>query len=117
MRNRADIFDELDISGFAPEPGASKPAPEPQVRAAAEAQNFPSREPKSKSVKKMDRRYRTGRNIPLATKISANASQILYGIHAEYKDPEGHPMWTIGQIIEFGLQAFQKELGKKKAGE
>ena len=117
MRDRANIFDELDVSGFMPEPVAFKPPPEPQIRAAAEAQNFHSWEPKPKPAKKTDRRYRTGRNIPLATKISANASQLLYGIHAEHKDPEGHPLWTIGQIIEFGLQAFQRELDKKKAQE
>jgi hypothetical protein len=117
MRDRANIFDELDVSGFIPEPAIQKPAPEPQIRAAAEAQNFQSREPKTKHVKKADRRYRTGRNIPLATKISANASQLLYGIHAEHKAPDGHPLWTIGQIIEFGLQAFQRELDNKKAQE
>jgi hypothetical protein len=103
------------VSGFLPEPATQKLNPELQIRAAAEAQNFQSREPKVKSVKTTDRRYRTGRNIPLATKISANASQLLYGIHAEHKDPEGHPLWTIGQIIEFGLQAFQKELDRKRA--
>lgn len=117
MRDRANIFDELDISSFIPEPAAPKAAPDSQVRAAAEAQNFQSREAKPKAVKKADRRYRTGRNIPLATKISANASQLLYGIHAEHKDPEGHPLWTIGQIIEFGLQAFQRELDKNKSPE
>ena len=115
MRDRADIFDELDMSGFLPEPATPKVTPEPQIRAAAEAQNFQSREPKARSVKSADRRYRTGRNIPLATKISANASQLLYGIHAEHKDSEGHPLWTIGQIIEFGLQAFKNELDKKKS--
>lgn len=117
MRDRANIFDELDVSGFKPEPATPKLAPEPQIRAAAEAQNFQSREPKPKPAKKVDRRYRTGRNIPLATKISANASQLLYGIHAEHNDPEGHPLWTIGQIIEYGLRAFQRELDKKKVEE
>lgn len=117
MRERMNVFDELDISGFAPEAAAPKVAPEPQIRAADEAQNFQSREPRAKPVKKPDRRYRTGRNIPLATKISANASQLLYGIHAAHKNPDGHPLWTIGQIIEFGLQAFQRELDKKKAQE
>lgn len=115
MRDRADIFDELDISGFGPEPAPQTLAPDLQIRAAAEAQNFQSREPKPKSVTPSDRRYRTGRNIPIATKISANASRLLYGIHAKHKDPEGHPLWTIGQIIEFGLQAFQRELDEKKA--
>ena len=114
MRDRANIFDELDVSGFKPEAATPQLAPEPQIRAAAEAQNFQSREPKPKPAKKADRRYRTGRNIPLATKISANASQLLYGIHAEHNDPDGHPLWTIGQIIEYGLQAFQRELDKKK---
>lgn len=115
MRDRADIFDDLDVSGFLPEPATPKATPELQIRAAAEAQNFQSREPKPKSVKATDRRYRTGRNIPLATKISANASQLLYGIHAEHRDSDGHPLWTIGQIIELGLQAFQRELERKRA--
>lgn len=116
MRKPADIFEGegLDLSGFEPKKEALKPAPE--IRAAAEFQNFQSREP-PKKPKKADRRYRTGRNIPLATKISANASNLLYGIHDEHRDASGNPKWTIGEIIEFGLELFRKELDKGKAPE
>lgn len=120
MRKPTTIFDEeegLDLEGFAPKPETSAPKPASEIRATAEAHNFQSREPKPPKVKKVDRRYRTGRNIPLSTKISPNANHLLYGIHDEHRDVQGNPKWTLGEIIEFGLQALQRELDSKKAGE
>ncbi len=111
----ATIFDEeesLELSGFEKRPVRSETTE--KVVAAAEAVNFTSREPRSKPPKKADNHYRTGRNIPLATKISTNANDLLYSIRAEHKAKEN---WTLGQIIEFGLQAFQRELDSKKSGE
>jgi len=117
MRKPAGIFDEeeLDISGFAPK--TEPPAPKPEIRAAAEAQNFQSREPKPKPVKKVDRRYRTGRNIPLSTKISERCNELLYGTYEAHRDENGNPKWTIGQIIELGQEALRRELDNRKAGE
>jgi hypothetical protein len=117
MRKPTTIFDEeqgLDLEGFTPKK-ASTAKPEPAIISAAEAQNFQSREPKPKPPKKADRRYRTGRNIPLATKISGRARDLLYGIHDEHRDASGNPEWTIGEIIELGLDAFKRELDSRKA--
>ncbi len=117
MRKPAGIFDEgddLDISGFEKLAEASKPVPE--IRAAAEAANFQSREPKSPAPRKANR-YRTGRNIPLATKISKRANELLYGIYDEHKDLDGNPTVTIGEILERGLELYRRELGTRKSAE
>jgi hypothetical protein len=117
MRKPAGIFDEeedLDLSGFERKTEAPAAKPAAEIRAAAEAQNFQSREAK-KTPQKADRRYRTGRNIPLSTKISPNANNLLYGIHDEHRDVSGNPKWTIGEILEFGLELFRKELDSKNA--
>jgi hypothetical protein len=112
MRKPAGIFDDEgpDISGFALK--TESPAPKPEIRAAAEAQNFQSREPTRKPPKKADRRYRTGRNIPLSTKISERCNELLYGTYDSHKDQNGNPKWTIGQIIELGQEALRRELDK-----
>jgi hypothetical protein len=102
----AEIFEELDISGF--EPKAEPPAkPTPEIKAAAEAQNFQSREPRSKPAKKQDRRRRTGRNIQLSAKISQHAQDLLDEIYETHRDKEN---WTIGEILEFGFEAFKREI-------
>jgi hypothetical protein len=113
MRKPAGIFDdELDISGFAPKTEAL--APKPEIRAAAEAQNFQSRDPKPQAPKKIDRRYRTGRNIPLSTKISERCNELLYATYEAHRDNNGHPQYTIGQLIELGLEALRRELDNPK---
>ena len=117
MAERAGLFEEaqdIDVSGFTPKkPVRAEPPPE-AVREVSEKVNFRSREASPKPPKKADRRYRTGRNIPLATKISANASNLLYSIHDEHQGKEN---WTIGQIIEFGLEAFKRDLDRRKGSE
>ena len=117
MVERAGVFEEdFEVSSFAPKKPAKREEPEPEaVRAVSESVSFKSREPAPKTPRKPDRRYRTGRNIPLATKISARARDLLYGIHDERRDSDGNPEWTIGEIIEFGLEAFKKELEAQKA--
>ena len=113
MRKPAGIFDEedMDISGF-------EKKPDPQaIKEAAEKLDFRSREAKPAKPKTIDRRYRTGRNIPLSTKISERCNELLYGTYDAHRDENGNPRWTIGQIIELGQEALRRELDKAKAGE
>ena len=107
----ADIFEDMDISGF--EPKVESPTkPTPEIRAAAEAQDFQSREPRSKPTKKQDRRRRTGRNIQLSAKISERAQEFLDEIYEAHRGKEN---WTIGQILEFGLEALKRQLEEGRA--
>jgi len=118
VKERASIFDEvaeLDVSGFEPKsiPDKSAPAKE-EVRAVAEAANFPSREAKPAKVAKAaeeppraPRRYRTGRNIQLNLKASRETLDVFYAI----SDANG---WVLGETLERAVEALQKELERDK---
>jgi hypothetical protein len=101
----ADIFEDLDISGF--EPKAGPPVtPPPGIRAAAESQNFQSREPvRSTSTRTPARKgnYRTGRNTPFSAKVSLECNNGFYGIAERMK-------WTMGETLEKALAALEREL-------
>ena len=117
MSERAGVFEgnDFDVTDFAPKkpsPKAQQPQPE-AVRNVAETANFLSREPvKPKTAKtiKRDRRYRTGRNIQLNTKVDQETNDLLYAIYDAHRDKNN---WTLGQIIGFALKAFQRELAAK----
>ena len=113
MAERAKIADipELDVSGFPPKQPPAKP-PLDEIRAASEKAGLVSREPRAKPVKTADRRHRTGRDIQLATKVDQDTKDLLYAIYDDHRG-KGKENWTIGQIIGFGLQAFQRELKAK----
>jgi hypothetical protein len=105
----ADIFEELDISGFEPKTDPPiKPAPE--IRAAAEAQNFQSREagrPKpTKTAPARKGNYRTGRNTPFSAKVSLECNNGFYAIADRYD-------WTMGLVLERALAALERELSKQ----
>ena len=82
------------------------------IREASAKAGLVSREPAQKKSKKLDRRRRTGRNIQLSAKISERAQQLINELYDKNRDSEGNPKWTIGQILEFGLEAFKRELEK-----
>jgi hypothetical protein len=109
----AGIFDDedLDISGF--ERKTEAPAkPEPAIIAAAEAQNFQSREPKPKPVKAAPARrgkWKTGRNVPFAVKVSQPCNDGFYRIADEHD-------WTMGLTLEKALAALERELALEKTG-
>ena len=118
MAERAGIFDQaddFDVSAFAPKKPAAKSAAEPPpeaVRAVSETANFKSREPapvKAASVKKPQRRRRTGRNLQLNLKVAAPTLQTFY----EITDHQG---WVLGETLERALAALKRELGLEKTG-
>lgn len=113
MLERAGLFEneDFDVSAFKPKtPQQQLPQPD-AVRTVAETANFRSREPNQpKPKKKADRRYRTGRNIQLNTKVDQQTNDLLYAIHDEHHNTDN---WTLGQIIGLALAAFQRELKGK----
>jgi len=121
MTDRASVFDnstDFDVSGFTPRPpkAAEKKIPAEAVRAISEAANFPSREavkppPPPAPVPKLEvkrelRRYRTGRNVQLNIKVSAETLEAFYNI----ADREG---WVLGEALEHAVKALQDALGSK----
>lgn len=119
MAERAKLTDpataevpQLDISGFAPKQPIKPETSMEAIREASAKAGLVSREPAQKKLKKLDRRRRTGRNIQLSAKISERAQQLINELYDKNRDSEGNPKWTIGQILEFGLEAFKRELEK-----
>jgi hypothetical protein len=114
---RARIFTEeadLDVSAFKPKPPA-QPAPavrREQVRVVSEAANFRSREPKLAAapavpLRREPRRHRTGRNVQLNIKATAEAVEAFYAI----TDRE---QWVLGETFERAIEALQRELAGQK---
>jgi hypothetical protein len=107
MAERAGLFEEdLDLSQFTPHKPAKADQPPPEaVRAVAEGAKFQSREP-AKTAKPRQRRYRTGRNIQLNTKVTASTRDGFYEISDRYN-------WVLGETLERALQALRRELEKE----
>ena len=107
MAERAGLFEEdLDLSQFTPHKPAKTDQPPPEaVRAVAEGAKFQSREP-AKTAKPRQRRYRTGRNIQLNTKVTASTRDGFYEISDRYN-------WVLGETLERALQALRRELEKE----
>ena len=118
-----DAADDLDLSRFQPKAGPDKDAlPAEQVRAIAEASNFPSREPKPRHApappeehatasapvmpRRQPRRHRTGRTMQLNARTTPQTVEAFYAI----ADAQG---WLVGETIEHALAALQRELAAK----
>ena len=108
MAKRAGLFEEdLDLSQFTSQKPAKTEQPAPEaVRAVAEGVRFQSREPVRPSKQ---RRYRTGRNIQLNTKVTTSTRDGLYEISDRYN-------WVLGETLERALQALRRELENEKPG-
>ena len=105
MAERAGLFEEdLDLSQFTPQKPARAEQPAPEaVRAVAEGAKFQSREPIKPAKQRQQRRYRTGRNIQLNTKVTMSTRDGLYEISDRYN-------WVLGETLERALQALRREL-------
>jgi hypothetical protein len=108
MAERAGLFEEdLDLSQFTAQKPAKADQPPPDaVRAVAEGANFQSREPVKSTRQRQRRRYRTGRNIQLNTKVTMSTRDGLYEISDRYN-------WVLGETLERALQALKRELDKE----
>lgn len=105
MAERAGLFEEdLDLSQFTSRKPAKTELPPPEaVRAIAEGANFQSREPSKPALQRQQRRYRTGRNIQLNTKVTMSTRDGFYDICDRYN-------WVLGETLERALQALRREL-------
>jgi hypothetical protein len=116
-KTRASIFggeepDALDIGAFSPKTASDANAPAvEQVRAVAQAANFPSRQPTvSKAAPKKTRaarQYRTGRNVQFNVKALAETVDTFYKL----TDEQG---WVLGFTLQRAVEALQRELKKPK---
>ena len=107
MAERAGLFEEdLDLSQFTPHKPAKAEQPPPEaVRTVAENVNFQSREPAKVPKPRQQRRYRTGRNIQLNTKVTMSTRDGFYEISDRHN-------WVLGETLERALQALRRELEK-----
>jgi hypothetical protein len=116
-KTRASIFGDdettaLDLGSFAPKsvPDVKAP-PAEQVRAVAQAANFPSRESATAKLAKARsrpiRQYRTGRNVQLSVKALSETVDTFYAI----TDEQG---WVLGYTLQRAMEALQRELKSKK---
>ena len=121
-----DEGDSLDLTRFQPKAGPDKDAlPAEQVRAIAEASNFPSREPKPRRAppaaaaapkpaptrrlplnERQPRRRRTGRTVQFNVRTTTETVEGFYAI----ADAQG---WLLGETAEHALAALQRELAGK----
>lgn len=108
MAERARLFEEdLDLSQFTPLKSAKAEQPAPEaVRTVAEGAKFQSREPLKTPKSRQQRRYRTGRNIQLNTKVTVNTRDGFYEISDRYN-------WVLGETLDRALQALKRELDKE----
>jgi hypothetical protein len=103
-KTRASIFgdDDLDLSGFAPKAPTAE-----EIKPVAEASNFRSREPVALApapLIRQPRRYRTGRNMQLNIKATAETIADFNAICDRHR-------WVAGETLQRALDALKRELG------
>jgi hypothetical protein len=112
---RLSIFEntgDIDLSEFTPAAHVKKKPkpPREKVKAVSEAARFPSREapaPVPEPLKRKPRYHKTGRTASLSCRLMPAVVDKIYAI----ADREG---WLVGQTIELGIEALERELGKRK---
>jgi hypothetical protein len=117
MTQRASIFEdtlEVDLSDFSPKKKPDTKAPsQEQVRAVAEAANFPSRQARDVSAqpaaaksktKREPRVHRTGRNVQFNVKASQETVDAFYAV------TNANEGWVLGYTLERAIAALKREL-------
>jgi hypothetical protein len=113
-QERLTIFDntgDVDLSDFTPAADIKKKKPKPareKVKAVSEAAQFPSREappPSPAPLTRKPRYHKTGRTASLSCRLMPAVVDKIYAI----ADSQG---WLVGQTIEYGIEALERELGK-----
>lgn len=127
---RASIFDgdDMDLSAFKPKEGPPADAvPPEQLKAIAEASNFPSREAKKERAvpkpekaaapakpepekvapaKRQAHRLKTGRTAQINARASIETVEAFYAIAAEQN-------WKAAETMERAVAALRRELEKR----
>ncbi len=108
MRYQCHCYKPLDLSGFAPRAAEKRIPPPDKVKTISEAANFVSREPKRQTSPRETtrleaRRYRTGRNVQLNIKATADAVERFYRIADSNR-------WVLGETFERAVAALDRDL-------
>ena len=121
MTKRASVFetdDDMDLSGFQPKTPTADTMPAEQVRAVAEASNFPSREAKTERApaagpaakvapaKRPAHRLRTGRTQQINARASAETIERFYAIASKQN-------WLAAETLERAVAALERELASR----
>jgi len=116
-QERLSVFEntgDVDLSEFTPAADVKKPKPaREKVKAVSEAARFPSREPTApvpEPFKRKPRYHKTGRTASLSCRLMPSVVDQIYAI----ADREN---WLVGETIERGIEALERELAKKRKGE
>jgi hypothetical protein len=117
-QERLSVFEntgDIDLSEFTPAADLKKKPkpPREKVKAVSEAARFPSREapaPVPEPIKRKPRYHKTGRTASLSCRLMPSVVDTIYAI----ADREN---WLVGETIERGIEALERELGKKRKGE
>ena len=110
MLERADLLkNKIDLSQLTPNNSPNEEHPPPEaVRTVAEELKLQSWAPVRTSTTRQQRRYRTGRNIQLNTKVTTSTRDGFYEISDRYN-------WVLGETLERALQALKRELDRDNA--
>jgi len=103
--NRIDPFgDDLDVSDFAPRPTKAPAVPKAAIRTVSEENRFPSRAAAAPAKPLRDqRRYRTGRNVQLNTKVTQATFDHAHRLCEETG-------MVLGEMLERAFVALEREL-------
>ncbi len=117
---RPNIFEDIDLSGFAPKSeGETPPSPE-TVRQVSEEGGFPSRAPWSRAAPPPPPRRlaaaKTGRTVLLNARITQRAHDRFHDIveaeRLRYEAGELTHRVTLGEVVERALAALEREIGQ-----
>jgi hypothetical protein len=118
-QERLSVFGDtgdVDLSAFTPTADMEEKRPKPpreKVKAVSEAAQFPSREPSAPAagpLRRKPRYHKTGRTASLSCRLMPSVVDQIY----EIADREN---WLVGETIERGIEALERELGRKRKGE
>jgi hypothetical protein len=121
---RPNIFDDMDLSGFAPKSEGEAPPSPDLVRKVSEDGGFPSRAPRSRPAATapspaLPRRLptaKTGRTVLLNARITQRAHDRFHDIveaeRLRYEAGELTHRVTLGEVVERALAALEREIGQ-----
>ena len=112
MTTRPKVFDEIDLSSFAPKDEGGAPVPSETIREVAEGAGFASRLPavNSTHTERKPLVYRTGRTATFSVKTTPQAVEAFYTIARD----QG---WKAGETFENAVQALtESPVGPPRGG-
>ena len=113
---RPNIFDDLDLSSFAPKSDSEAPPSPETVRKVSEEGGFPSRAPFT--LRRLAA-AKTGRTVLLNARITQRAHDRFHDIveaeRLRYEAGELTHRVTLGEVVERALAALERETGQGRA--